>query len=80
MPMVARTRPATYFWAMGVTSARPQAAAGITAAFTTTIDTTRTTRRNGATSWRTVKDMPSEATVAPMEIAIPAMTSTVKRC
>jgi hypothetical protein len=58
----------------------PHAAAGITPAFSTTIAATSPTRRSGATSSRTVKVMPSDKTVAPTEMAIPALNSAVSRC
>ena len=76
-PSVARTRPGTYLELIGKISAMPHAAAGITAAFSTTIAATSTTRCSGATSSRTVKVMPSDKTVAPTEMAMPALNSAV---
>ena len=57
----------------------PHAAAGITPAFSTTIAATSTTRCSGATSSRTVKVMPSDSTVAPTEMAMPALNSAVEQ-
>ena len=58
----------------------PHATAGITPAFSTTMAATSTTRCNGATSSPTVKVMPSDKTVAPTEMAIPALNSAVSSC
>ena len=79
-PRVARTRPGTYLEFIGMISAMPHAAAGITTAFSTTRPMTSTTRCSGATSWPTVKVMPSDSTVAPTEMAMPALNSAVSRC
>jgi hypothetical protein len=58
-------------------AAIPHAAAGITTAFSTTVAMTSTTRCSGATSWPTLKVMPSDSTVAPTEMAMPVLNSAV---
>ena len=60
-PRVARTRPGTYLESIGMISAIPHAAAGITPAFSTTMAMTSATRCSGATSSRTVKAGPVTA-------------------
>jgi hypothetical protein len=58
----------------------PHAAAGSSSAFRTITAVTNHTRCSGATSWRRLNDIPNEATVAPMDTAMPALNRTAKRC
>ena len=62
------------------TFAMPHATAGITRQLSTTMSTTSTQRLSGARTCSTVKDMPSESTVATIDTATPALKSSVNRC
>jgi hypothetical protein len=74
-PRVASTRPGTYLSFIGEMWAMPHAVAGMTTAFSATIARTSPTRRSGATSSGTVNVIPSDRTVAPIEMAMPTLKS-----